>query len=92
MLLITVLGLCFGVLLLAVKLGYSVALGAFLIGAIIAEARQTAKIEALIEPVRDMFSAVFFVAIGMLIDPGVAAGTRRADRGHHGRGGASARC
>ena len=69
MLLITVLGLCFGVSLLAVKLGYSVALGAFLIGAIIAEARQIAQIEALIEPVRDMFSAVFFVSIGLLIDP-----------------------
>ena len=69
MLLITVVGLCFGVSLLAVKLGYSVALGAFLIGAIIAEARQIAKIEALVQPVRDLFSAVFFVSIGLLIDP-----------------------
>jgi monovalent cation:H+ antiporter-2, CPA2 family len=69
MLLITVVGLCFGVSLLAVKLGYSVALGAFLIGAIIAEARQIAKIEALMHPVRDLFSAVFFVSIGLLIDP-----------------------
>jgi len=69
MLLITVLGLCFGVSLLAAKLGYSVALGAFIIGAVIAEARQIHRIETLIEPVRDMFSAVFFVAIGLLIDP-----------------------
>lgn len=69
MLLITVLGLCFGVSLIAVKLDYSVALGAFLIGAVIAEARQIAKIELLMEPVRDLFSAVFFVSIGMLIDP-----------------------
>ena len=69
MLLITVLGLCFGVSLLAAKLGYSVALGAFIIGAVIAEAREIHRIEALIEPVRDMFSAVFFVAIGLLIDP-----------------------
>jgi CPA2 family monovalent cation:H+ antiporter-2 len=69
MLLVAALGLCFGVSLLAVKLGYSVALGAFLIGAIVAEARERGKIEALIEPVRDMFSAVFFVAIGMLIEP-----------------------
>jgi CPA2 family monovalent cation:H+ antiporter-2 len=69
MLLVTVVGLCFGVSLLAVKLGYSVALGAFLIGAIIAEARQIAKIEALTHPVRDLFSAVFFVSIGLLIDP-----------------------
>jgi CPA2 family monovalent cation:H+ antiporter-2 len=69
MLLITVLGLCFGVSLLAVKLGYSVALGAFLIGAIIAEAREIHRVEALTEPIRDMFSAVFFVAIGLLIEP-----------------------
>jgi CPA2 family monovalent cation:H+ antiporter-2 len=69
MLLITVVGLCFGVSLLAVKLGYSVALGAFLIGAIIAEARQIVKIEALMHPIRDLFSAVFFVSIGLLIDP-----------------------
>jgi len=69
MLLVTVLGLCFGVSLLAIKLGYSVALGAFIIGALIAEAREIHCIEQLIEPVRDMFSAVFFVAIGLLIEP-----------------------
>lgn len=68
-LLIASLGLCFGVSLLALKLGYSVALGAFLIGAVVAEAREHGKIEVLVEPVRDMFSAIFFVAIGMLIDP-----------------------
>jgi len=69
MLLVTVLGLCFGVSLLATKLGYSVALGAFVIGAVVAECREIHRIEALVEPVRDMFSAVFFVAIGLLIDP-----------------------
>jgi CPA2 family monovalent cation:H+ antiporter-2 len=69
MLLITVVGLCFGISLVTVKLGYSVALGAFLVGAIIAEARQIYKIESLMHPVRDLFSAVFFVSIGMLIDP-----------------------
>ena len=73
MLLVSVLGLCFGVSLLAARLGYSVALGAFLIGAIIAEARQIGRIEALMEPVRDMFSAVFFVSIGLLIDPSLLA-------------------
>ncbi|HEY8900125.1 MAG TPA: cation:proton antiporter [Chthoniobacterales bacterium] len=73
MLLVTVVGLCFGVSLLTVKLGYSVALGAFLIGAIIAEARQIAKVEALMHPVRDLFSAVFFVSIGLLIDPALIA-------------------
>jgi CPA2 family monovalent cation:H+ antiporter-2 len=69
MLLIASLGMCFGLSLLAMKLGYSVALGAFLIGAIIAEARERGKVETLVAPVRDMFSAVFFVTIGMLIDP-----------------------
>jgi CPA2 family monovalent cation:H+ antiporter-2 len=69
MMIVTVLGLCFGVSLLAAKLEYSVALGAFVIGAIIAEAREIHRIETLIEPVRDMFSAIFFVAIGLLIDP-----------------------
>jgi CPA2 family monovalent cation:H+ antiporter-2 len=69
MLLITVLGLCFGFSLLAAKLGYSVALGAFIIGAVIAESRDIHRIEILTEPIRDMFSAVFFVAIGLLIDP-----------------------
>jgi len=50
-----------------------VALGAFLIGAIIAEAREIHRIEALTEPVRDMFSAIFFVTIGLLIDPKMLA-------------------
>lgn len=69
MLLVTVVGLCFGVSLVTVMLGYSVALGAFLIGAIVAEARQISKIENLMNPVRDLFSAVFFVSIGLLINP-----------------------
>ena len=71
MLLITVLGLCFGFCLLVVKLEYSMVLGAFLIGAIMAESRQLIKIERLIEPVRDLFSAIFFVAIGLMLDPAI---------------------
>lgn len=71
MLLVTVLGLCFGFCLLVVKMEYSMVLGAFLIGAIIAESRQLAQIERLVEPVRDMFSAIFFVAIGLMIDPAI---------------------
>jgi len=71
MLLVTVLGLCFGFCLLVVKLEYSMVLGAFLIGAIMAESRQLLKIERLIEPIRDMFSAIFFVAIGLMIDPDI---------------------
>lgn len=71
MLLISVLGMCFGFCLLVIKLGYSVALGAFIIGAIIAESRQLAAIEALIMPLRDMFSAIFFVSVGLMFDPNV---------------------
>src|SRR3990167_833943 len=69
MLLITVLGLCFGFSLLVIRLDYSVALGAFVIGAIMAESREIKMIEKLIEPLTDMFSAIFFVSIGLLVDP-----------------------
>ena len=71
-LLISTIALCFGFALLTVELGYSVALGAFLIGAIIAEAREIHKLIALMAPVRDMFSAMFFVSVGMLIQPGLS--------------------
>jgi CPA2 family monovalent cation:H+ antiporter-2 len=70
-LLISVLGLCFGFCLLVVKLNYSVALGAFIIGAIVGESAQIMKIEILINPLRDMFSAIFFVSVGLLFDPTV---------------------
>ncbi len=72
-LLITALGLCFGFCLLVVKLDYSVALGAFIIGAIIAESKQLKKVEELVNPLRDMFSAIFFVSVGLLFDPNVVA-------------------
>ncbi len=68
-LLVAVLGLCFGTALVADKLGFSVALGAFLVGAVMAESAQSRRIESLVEPVRDLFTAVFFVAIGLLVDP-----------------------
>ena len=71
MLLVTVLDFCFGFCLLVVKLDYSIALGAFLIGAIMAESKHLARIEHLIAPVRDMFSAIFFVTIGLLLNPSV---------------------
>ena len=71
MFLITVLGLCFGFCLLVLKLDYSIALGAFMVGAIMAEARQLHLIERLIEPIRDMFSALFFVGVGLLFNPTV---------------------
>lgn len=71
MLLVAVLGVLFGFCLLVMKLQYSVALGAFLVGAVMAESRHLHRIERLVEPIRDMFSAIFFVAIGLLFDPNV---------------------
>jgi monovalent cation:H+ antiporter-2, CPA2 family len=62
-------GLCFAFALLARKMGYSVALGAFLCGALVAESGNGKLVEERIEPVRDLFAAVFFVSVGMLIDP-----------------------
>lgn len=73
LLLVSVLGLCFGMSLLAAKLGYSVALGAFLAGAMVSESRELGRIEHVVAPVRDLFGAVFFVSIGLLIDPAVIA-------------------
>ena len=69
-LLVTVVGLCFAFSLLAAKAGYSVALGAFLAGMIVAESGRERQVEHLVHPLRDMFVAVFFVSIGMMIDPG----------------------
>lgn len=69
MMTISVLGLCFGVSLLAAKFGFSVALGAFLIGAVIAETRQAQFINRHLEAIRDMFTAFFFVSVGMLLNP-----------------------
>jgi CPA2 family monovalent cation:H+ antiporter-2 len=58
---------------LAHSFGYSVALGAFIAGSLIAESGEAKAIEHLVHPVRDMFAAVFFVSVGMLIDPAVIA-------------------
>ncbi|WHZ19039.1 MAG: sodium/hydrogen exchanger [Rhodanobacteraceae bacterium] len=68
-LLVTALGICFGACLLAAWEGFSVALGAFLAGVVVAEARCSDRIVRLVRPVRDMFAAIFFVAIGLLLDP-----------------------
>ncbi len=61
--------LCFCMVSLAAYFGYSVALGAFIMGSILAETENSKRIEHLIHPLRDIFAAVFFVAIGMLINP-----------------------
>src|SRR6218665_1662340 len=72
-LLVTSMGICFAIALLAQSFGYSVALGAFLAGSLVAESGEEKEIEHLVQPVRDMFAAIFFVSVGMLIDPGLIA-------------------
>lgn len=67
--LVASIGICFGLALLANAFGYSVALGAFLAGTLVAESGDEARIEPLIAPVRDMFAAIFFVSVGMTIEP-----------------------
>ena len=67
--LVASIGICFAAALLAQSFGYSVALGAFIAGSLVAESGQQVEIEHLIRPVRDMFAAIFFVSVGMMIDP-----------------------
>jgi len=62
-------GICFASALLARHFGYSVALGAFIGGVLVAESGQAHTVEPVIEPVKDVFAAVFFVSVGMRIDP-----------------------
>ncbi len=71
--LVASIGICFANALLAQAFGYSVALGAFLAGSLVAESGAERQIERLVEPVRDVFGAVFFVSVGMLIDPALVA-------------------
>jgi K+:H+ antiporter len=66
---ITVAGMVLGIAVVAVKTGYSLALGAFLLGAIIAETPQRPAVDRAMQGMRDVFIAVFFASIGMLLDP-----------------------
>lgn len=68
-LLIVTIGLCLGMVMVATKAGFSAALGAFVMGSILAETIEAEHIEHLIKPVKDLFGAIFFVSVGMLIDP-----------------------
>ncbi|MFN2636723.1 MAG: cation:proton antiporter [Gemmatimonadaceae bacterium] len=67
--LVASIGFCFAAALLALSFGYSVALGAFIAGSLVGESGFEAEIQALVRPVRDMFAAIFFVSVGMTIDP-----------------------
>lgn len=72
-LLIFSIGLCFLMVVLADKMGYSSAFGAFMTGSILAETIEADEINAIVEPVKDLFGAIFFVSVGMLVDPAVIA-------------------
>jgi len=67
--LILALGLCLAMVVAATQAGFSAELGAFIMGSIFAETTSAEKIEHLIRPVKDLFGAVFFVSVGMMIDP-----------------------
>jgi CPA2 family monovalent cation:H+ antiporter-2 len=64
-------GLCLTMVILAAVAGFSPALGAFIMGSILAETTQAERIEHLIKPVKDLFGAIFFISVGMLINPQV---------------------
>jgi CPA2 family monovalent cation:H+ antiporter-2 len=68
-LLILSIGLCLGMVVLATQVGFSAELGAFIMGSIIAETTSAEKVEHVTKPVKDLFGAVFFVSVGMMIDP-----------------------
>lgn len=68
-LLIVALGLCCGMAVLSTKVGFSSAFGAFVMGSILAETIEAEKIIKLVEPVKNLFGAIFFVSVGMLVDP-----------------------
>lgn len=68
-LLIVALGLCCGMAVLSTKVGFSSAFGAFVMGSILAETVEAEKIIKLVEPVKNLFGAIFFVSVGMLVDP-----------------------
>ena len=72
-LLIISIGLCFAMVIIANGVGFSSALGAFVIGSILSETAESQRIEHLTESIKNLFSAIFFVSVGMMIDPQVLA-------------------
>ena len=72
-LLVVSLGLCFLMVVVAAKTGFSAAFGAFIMGSILAETLEAEHIERLVKPVKDLFGAIFFVSVGMMVDPAMIA-------------------
>ncbi|GAE85137.1 cation:proton antiporter [Bacteroides reticulotermitis] len=68
-LLIVSLALCFGMVVMASHAGFSAAFGAFIMGSILAETIEAESIDHLVKPVKDLFGAIFFVSVGMMVDP-----------------------
>lgn len=68
-LLIVSLALCFGMVVIAANTGFSAAFGAFIMGSILAETVEAESIDRLVKPVKDLFGAIFFVSVGMMVDP-----------------------
>ncbi len=66
-------GLCFLMVVIAAGVGYSAAFGAFMMGSILSETIEAERIEHTISPLKDLFGALFFVSVGMLVDPSVLA-------------------
>ena len=71
--LITALALCFGMVVIASSVGFSAAFGAFIMGSILAETVEAEQIEHLVAPVKDLFGAIFFVSVGMMVDVALIA-------------------
>ncbi len=69
--LIISMGLCFAMVLFSIQSGFSAALGAFVMGSILAGTIEAERIERLISPVKDLFGAVFFISVGMMVNPAV---------------------
>ncbi len=72
-LLIVSLGLCFGMVALAISVGFSSALGAFVMGSILAETSESEHIDHIVEPIKNLFGAIFFISVGMMVSPSVIA-------------------
>jgi CPA2 family monovalent cation:H+ antiporter-2 len=62
-------GLCLGMVILATKVGFSAELGAFVMGSLIAETTKAEKVEHITKPIKELFGTIFFVSVGMMIDP-----------------------
>lgn len=72
-LLLLAMGLCLGMVVFATSVGFSSALGAFIMGSLLSETLEQERIEQVISPIKDFFGAIFFVSVGMMVDPKILA-------------------